>query len=80
MLGSIAPEHTIKAQEFVIPFKRWTVLPDILHCVAIRLGERPSRNPLRTANRSKRDGGSRLQRFGAEVHAICSILPLLAVF
>ena len=44
----------------LLPFKRWMVLTDILHCVAIRLVERPLRNPLRIANRSKRDSGSRL--------------------
>ena len=36
------------------------VLTDILHCLAIRLVERPPRNPSRIANRSKRDIGSRL--------------------
>ncbi len=36
------------------------VLTDILHCLAIRLVERPPRNPSRIASRSKRDSGSRL--------------------
>jgi hypothetical protein len=50
----------LKGSAYILPFKRWTVLTDILHCVAIRLVERPPRNPLRIANRSKRDSGSRL--------------------
>ncbi len=37
-----------------------TLQPDILHCLAVRLVKRPSRNPLRTASRSQRDSGSRL--------------------
>ncbi len=50
----------LKGSAYILPFKRWTVLSDILHYVAIRLVERPPRNPLRIANRSKRDSGWRL--------------------
>ncbi len=57
---------------------RWTVFFDIFNCLAIPMGVRPSRSPLRTARRSSPDIDS--PRVLGESLANLSSSPAIGVF